>query len=136
MNGKLILQLAVLFALLGFAGPVATVDAQAGVVEPIIGSWEMEDAYTLHVDGPRQMRIESHESGRFTIDLIVYSDGTGVLGDTGFSWRVEAGAVVWDLGGRSVRVLPRPINEDTVIILALVEGNVSEGASMSVLHRQ
>lgn len=110
--------------------------AQESSAEEIIGRWTMEDAYTLHIDGPRDLRLESHDAGQFEVDLIVYSDGTGVLGATGFSWRTDGDAVVWDLGGRSVRTLPRVLDDETVLLVALVEGAIDDGAAVSVLRRQ
>ena len=110
--------------------------AQESPAQSIIGRWEMEDAYTVHVDGPGDIRLESHQTGRFTIDLTVYSDGTGVLDATGFSWSTRGDAVLWQIGDRSVRLLPRPIDEDTVIIVALVEGIIGNGSAISVLHRK
>jgi hypothetical protein len=118
------------------AGPEVARAQQNSPAETVIGYWEMEDAYTVHIDGARDIRLESHDAGRFTVDVIVYSDGTGVLGDSGFSWRVEGDAVVWDLGERAIRTLPRPIDENTVLLVALVEGDVSGGAAISVLHRR
>lgn len=82
------------------------------------------------------MWIESHEAGRFAIELIMYSDGTGVLDGNGFSWAVAGDAVLWEFGGRVVRVLPRPIDEDTILLLAMAGGDFSGGSAISVLHRQ
>jgi hypothetical protein len=115
--------------------PIPAATAQSSSAAAIVGSWTMEDAYTLHVDDPTNLRIESHEEGRFTVDLIVYRDGTGVLGATGFSWSVAGDAVVWRFPGRTLRILPRPIDEDTVLILALVEGDISGGSVISVMRR-
>ncbi len=111
------------------------VSAQVGVAREMIGTWTLEDAYTIHLDDPENIWIESHAEGLFTIDLIVYGDGTGVLGDSGFAWGLDGDAVVWRLPSRTVRILPRPLDDDTILILALAERDARAGSAVSIMRR-
>lgn len=126
----LILLLTLLFGGLGYA------QSENRLVELMRGRWTMEDAYTFHAGSSGGVRIESHPLGEFTTELIFYGDGTGVLDRTGFSWVLSGDTLLWELGGRVVSILPRPIDEDTVLILATVDGDLSGGSAISILHRE
>ncbi|MFP4331406.1 MAG: hypothetical protein ACOC45_07420 [Alkalispirochaetaceae bacterium] len=132
---KTTLPKAVSVLLLIFLSSLGYSQRENGVVQLLRGRWTMEDAYTFHAGSSGGVRIESHPMGEFTTELIFYGDGTGVLDRTGFSWVISGDILLWELDGRVVSILPRPLDEDTVLILATVDGDLSGGSAISILHR-
>lgn len=100
----------------------------------LAGRWTMEDAFTLHLAG--EPRIESHPRGMFTLDLELLPDGEGILGGQRFQWRQDGDTLLWTFGESFVRVLPRPVTEDVVLLLALEGGTLQNGGAISVLRRR
>ena len=118
-----------------FAAPLAAqVSPDAPPEDVLRGTWTMEDAFTLHLTG--DVRIESHPPGRFSVELAILPDGEARLGTQEFVWRRDGDTMIWDFGGTFVRVLPRPVSEDFVLLLALDGGTLENGGAISVLRRQ
>lgn len=115
---------------LGSAGPVA---AQDSLGDALIGSWRMEDAYTFHAGA--STRIESHEPGRFAVALQIEPGGVGSLDGTQFRWQLREGVMTWDFDAFQVSVLPRVIDRDTVLVVAIYGSSLQRGSVVSVLHR-
>jgi len=106
--------------------------------EDIVGSWEMEDVYTLQVYRDRELAIESHQPGRFTYQVQLRRDGSGSIDGEPFAWSLLEDEMLWRFtDGVRVSTLVRFLAEDRFLLLALAsEHNYGPVGSISSLRRQ
>lgn len=106
--------------------------------EDVVGSWEMEDVYTLQLHPTRGLAIESHQPGRFTYRVQLRRDGSGTINGDAFVWSLLEDEMLWRFpNGVRVETLVRFLTEDQFLLLALgSDQNYGPVGSISSLRRQ
>lgn len=131
------------FAVIGVAltslAALVPLSAQTALTFRLVGDWVMEDAYTIQAPPDEGLRIESHPEGMFAFDLSLAANGTGFLDGQRFAWSVDErdGSMLWRFQtGATVRMLPRFISDDLVLVLAVSPQGGGPVGAVSVLSRR
>ena len=113
-----------------------SVAADESLESALVGSWRMEDVYTLQNPDNAGLYVESHPRGAFVYAVTIRRDGTGTLDGTPFSWSVEQDRMTWRFrNGGSVNTLTRFLDDDHFLILSLLPGGSGPIGSISSLRR-